>query len=396
MTTQTGMNGSSDTQLQGVSEALTTSSSTSAPAPTGRTVILCLTAFVASSILTGMLAIRGGERFPGRLSAVKVEVTAPVSGTMFHSEVEAGRVVIKQQPLFLISDTERAQKIETARREAEELRSTLNRTKAVCELEVKRLTAEIDTTRFNVEQALTSLIRDRFRMQFERAVSDRSIELLQQLNESEADSFAFSPLPNSTALSPFAATLVKDVQEQGRHENDLESIQARITLCEKRIEELEADRKLIASRVAAANGLSALQAQLAARETLLSSLDATPEAVTIEAPGYGTLGNLRVSLDETVERGDVLTEVYDRDQELVEARLPSRMAPYVRQGMQVIVFFPGDEGRRGEVVSVPVHVNEQSDRQQESQITVLVKSTGRAWPNLPIGSNVEVCLSAAD
>ena len=140
-------------------------------------------------------------------------------------------------------------------------------------------------------------------------------------------------------------------------------------------------------------GIAVIREQLqAARAELASQQDEVAEHLVV-SPAYGMTGLIQHKTGDRVSRGDVLLELFDRDDEFVRVEFPSRLAPQLRKGTHILLMFPGDEEREGEIDEVPPQVTSPAEGQdEESRIAVRVIPRGRAWPTLPVGSTVYATL----
>ena len=83
--------------------------------------------------------------------------------------------------------------------------------------------------------------------------------------------------------------------------------------------------------------------------------------------------------------GEVMLKILHSDRRYVILNVPAHRINEVEPGNTVGLIFPGGDQYRGKVSNLPMLA--ESDG---SQVTVRVDPSGRVWPAIPIGSQIEV------
>jgi len=355
------------------------------------TLTLVAIAFVGSIALLSSLSGSDADRYPGTLTAETTRLAAPADGVIELVDVRSGQVVLPGRELFVVVDEGLDREIQAAERQADLLKTNLSRANARADVELQKHARETDREVFETEIVLTELLRSQYQIRFEETAWSRSPNYF--------DALASTSIPQidlrSLAVPPHVAaesSRLQSIIEKGGIENDQETLKTRIDLCETRIRELRSGKQKLAETIRAAHGIPRLEDELAAARGAIDELQSRETALVVRSPVYGMAGVVDVFERASVSEGATLLEIFDRDAEYIEAELPSRLAPQVRAGLQVAVHFPGDEHREGEVESIPPQVEPAQKGKCDACLKIRIKAVGRAWPTLPIGTDVSVSL----
>ena len=361
------------------------------PASGRMTLALVAIAFVGSITLLTSLISSDAEHYPGTLTAETTRLTAPADGIVELVDVRSGQVVLPGRELFIVVDEGIDREVQAAERQADLLKTDLSRANARADVELQKHGRETDREIFETEIVLTELIRSQYQREFEETAWSRSPNYFEALASNSIPQIDLKSL----AIPPQVAaenSRLKSIIEKGGIENDQETLKTRIDLCETRIRELRSGKHKLAETIRAANGIPRLENELSAARDAIDELQSREAALVVRSPVYGMAGVVGVPERSPVSEGTVLLEIFDRDAEYVEAQLPSRLAPQVRAGLRVAVHFPGDEDREGEIEAIPPQVEPSSKAASDACLKVRIKAVGRAWPTLPIGTDVSVSL----
>lgn len=361
------------------------------PASGRLTLTLVALAFLGSITLLVSIVRSDAERYPGTLTAETTRLTAPADGIIELVDVRSGQVVLPGRELFIVVDEGLDREIKAAEHQADLLKTSLSRAKARADVELQRHGRETDREIFETEIVLTELIRSQYQRDFEETAWSRSPNYFEAL---ASNSIPQIDLKSLTIPPQVAAenSRLKSIIEKGGIENDKETLKTRIDLCETRIHELRSGKQKLAETIRAANGIPRLEDELAEARDAIDELQSREAALVVRSPVYGMAGVVDVPERASVAEGTVLLEIFNRDAEYVEAQLPSRLAPQVRAGLRVAVHFPGDEDREGEIEAIPPQVEPTSKGACDACLKIRIKAVGRAWPTLPIGTDVSVSL----
>ena len=361
------------------------------PASGRLTLTLVALSFAGSVILLASLLSSDAEHYPGTLTAETTRLTAPADGVIELVDVRSGQVVLPGRELFIVVDEGLDREIQAAERQADLLKTDLSRANARADVELQKHGRETDREIFETEIVLTELIRSQYQREFEETAWSRSPNYFEALASNSIPQIDLKSLAIPRQVAAENSRL-KSIIEKGGIENDQETLKTRIDLCETRIRELRSGKQKLAETIRAANGIPRLEDELSAARDVIDELQSREAALVVRSPVYGMAGVVDVPERSSVTEGTLLLEIFDRDAEFVEAQLPSRLAPQIRAGLRVAVHFPGEEDREGEIEAIPPQVEPATSGQCDACLKVRVKAVGRAWPTLPIGTDVSVRL----
>jgi multidrug efflux pump subunit AcrA (membrane-fusion protein) len=361
------------------------------PASLFRTLSMTTAALVLSVVVTGMVAQRGEMRFTGVLNAEVSRLSAPADGIVEWMEVKPGQIVLPGTELFIIRDTQLEERIHKAKLTLDGFRIDLAAAAARAELEIQQRTTTLDSEAFDTELTLTGLLQQQFQHDFESTALGDYIDLFDALASTEIPPVNLKLLAMPDKSQDFDR--LRAMIERSEVENSLEALQTRIDLCEARLRELRDAIDALPTRVEAAHRIPVIQASIDSTTAQLQELQSLEAERAVNSPIYGMAGVLRVQELEAVSEGDLLVEIFDRDREFVSVSLPMSLVATLEAGQEVTLHFPNDEERHGKIDSIPPQLMaEQSGPASEATFLVKVRSTGKPWPTLPIGSALEVSI----
>ena len=361
------------------------------PASLFRTLSMTTAALVLSVVVTGMVAQRGEMRFTGVLNAEVSRLSAPADGIVEWMEVKPGQIVLPGTELFIIRDTQLEERIHKAKLTLDGFRIDLAAAAARAELEIQQRTTTLDSEAFDTELTMTGLLQQQFQHDFESTALGDYIDLFDALASTEIPPVNLKLLAMPDKSQDFDR--LRAMIERSEVENSLEALQTRIDLCEARLRELRDAIDALPTRVEAAHRIPVIQASIDSTTAQLQELQSLEAERAVNSPIYGMAGVLRVQELEAVSEGDLLVEIFDRDREFVSVSLPMSLVATLEAGQEVTLHFPNDEERHGKIDSIPPQLMaEQSGPASEATFLVKVRSTGKPWPTLPIGSALEVSI----
>jgi multidrug resistance efflux pump len=124
----------------------------------------------------------------------------------------------------------------------------------------------------------------------------------------------------------------------------------------------------------------------------LASLQKQQDSLTIISPAHGMIGSIRHQSGDLIQAGESVVELLDDDRRHLTAYIPSSAVTGLHPGSRVELMFPGRQSRIGLVASIAPHAIP-ADRgvvASDSQVEVTIEPAGKLWPQLPIGSRVQV------
>ena len=356
-----------------------------------RTLTFTSIALLLSAVVTGSVARQSGDRFIGELNAEVSKLCAPADGIVEWMEVKPGQIVLPGTELFIIRDTQLEERIREAELTLDGFRVDLAAAAARSELELQQRTAELDAAAFDTELTLTGLLQQQFQKNFETTALGDYLSLFDSLASTEIPpvDLRMLAMPRQTQEYDRLRAMI----ERSEVENGLDALQTRIDLCEARLKELRRTVENMPVRIEAAHRIPVIRASIDSVSSELEELKQLEAERSVKSPIYGMAGVLRVQELESVAHGDLLVEVFDRDREFVTVSLPTSLVAKLEAGQRVELYFPNDEDREGEIDSIPPQLMpEEKGANNESTFSLKVRSIGKPWPTLPIGSSLEVSI----
>ncbi len=216
-----------------------------------------------------------------------------------------------------------------------------------------------------------------------------------------------APVPaatNAPAAAPAAATLVvQTVAAPVTPADDLSQTAAppentattathtptALTEAAAEIARLQSVRNELPARVDAATGVTAARAR---RDSLLNELQAlktTSPEIRVASPVYGIVGQVRGRAGTQVAARDVILKILHTDRRCVLVQVPTPRVHELSMGEEVELKFPGNQTYHGKVAELPLMADEHDGRTETTSL-VRIEPTGRLWPAVPIGCQIEV------
>lgn len=349
-------------------------------------------ALVLSVLATALVATSTEETYPGTLMTNSVTISSPATGNIEPLEFASGEIIIRGRELFLVTDEELEQRTLSAQKRVREIESRLAAAEATAKMRSDELLASVKSEIFDTEMKLADFLRKHFQHKFEvTAWSD-------YLDPQDAlVSTVTPPINLESAIMgrnrDSAEARIRAIISRANSENEVDSLEAKIGICDRRIKSLQKRSEEIVESTEISLGIAVIREQLqTAKAELVSQQDEQADHLVV-SPAYGMTGLIQHRTGDRVHKGDVLLEVFDRDDEFVRVEFPSRLAAQLRKGTPVSLIFPGDEAREGEIDEVPPQVTSPAQGEEtDSRIAVRVIPCGRAWPTLPVGSTVYATL----
>lgn len=373
------------------SEPLTASpQETSHPArvaPLGRTIALLGATFGLSVVLTGSISRSKQDRFPGRLLADKDAILATTDGTLSEIMVKSGEVVSENQPLVVLAKPKMQVQLDGIDQQIQRLEAELCSAQAKAGVESQRLVEELDQQIFKLEDQIAVLGGDCFIERVRAKAWSEQSNYITALTSTEVPITGIQPL---TKDFKNPRTEIQSILQEAEAENRAETLKARIELCQNRLTIIRSRKDQVVKQYESAVGVPQIEKQLAQVRQQRDDLSQKSEPETMQSRRYGITGSIARQPNEEVKAGDVLLEVFDRDHEFLEAHVPARLASVLKPGAIVLVHFPDDVTREGQIEAIPPETSRTS--KNESDITIRVLPTGKVWPYLPVGSTVDVSI----
>ena len=161
---------------------------------------------------------------------------------------------------------------------------------------------------------------------------------------------------------------------------------------ELRLRKLEEHRQVLPLQVRRAAGLESIRVQYDEAAQRLADMEALSRDVSVISPSYGKVGQVRYKQGDTMSPGEIMLKILHTDRRYVLLHVPTGRVNEVHLGTSVDLLFPGNEKYQGKVVNVPMLAESQIPDGQ-SLASVRVEPAGKLWPEIPIGSQIDVIIS---
>lgn len=359
------------------------------------TARLVLAGLIVSGIATGYLTRDNSERFAGYLQTETHQVVSPVDGVVEFVDFRTGQVVLPGRELFSIRSTQLETQIAAAEDAVSKATENLQAACAESKLMREQRLVGLGQGIFQTKLQLSEFIQAEYQHKFEVTAIEESIELFDALATTKPPMVDLeSVIINSRKSSEQAE--VFSIINRATRANQLETLQAKISLCENHLKELSVSKNNIAKQIDSFFHIDELKSRVEEAQSQLDDVSSQDENHLILAPVFGMAGVMDCKLDDRVQTGDVLAEFFDRDREFIDVQLPSRVIATLNADSLVALHFPNDVEREGKIESIPPHVSTPGTKEQpESTLRLRVLTTGKPWPSIPVGSTVYVSLVEA-
>ena len=190
----------------------------------------------------------------------------------------------------------------------------------------------------------------------------------------------------STQPAPLATTMAQTTTTQNSH-NSLLQLEAQSI--ESLLQSLEELRSRLPPQVIRAARVEHLRTQHQDAQERLARMKSLSLETAVVCPAYGTIGEVRYREGDCMVRDEIMIKILHTDRKYVVARIPTAQIKELQPGTQVDVIFPGHDTCLGTTTNLPMVTNRNLINGR-SMASVRVESTGRSWPEIPIGSPIEV------
>lgn len=379
------------------------------PASAIRTVSLLAFALFAGCLFVYWLSLRSNHPLTGVLSADITTLRVPTDSRLIETHVLAGDEVYSGDKLLTLEKTEHLSMIDSQERRVNELARQLRQATAKSELDLEwrtrdlereisdvrtraRLFQEVKSPRPLTDPVRSASLHDRplayqpFGMVSQSkmvatrvAVANSMVFVSGHSGESSID----EPRPESVPLPRTVLASEPAVEDVFSAESrDMES----------RLSRLEELRTVLPEQVRRAAGVESVRVQFEEASQRLAEFKALSRNVSVLCPAYGKVGQVRYKQGDTMSPGETMLKILHTDRRYILAHVPTRRVNEVEPGMMVSLSFPGNHLYRGKVSNLPM-LAEANAANGQSLASVRIEPVGKLWPEIPIGSQIEVVIA---
>ncbi len=166
---------------------------------------------------------------------------------------------------------------------------------------------------------------------------------------------------------------------------------AHVLSLEARLERLESLRAALPDQVRQAAGLEHIRVRFDDAVNRLEEMKSVSRELAVTSPSYGVVGQVRFREGDLMQEGEIMLKILHTDRRYVIVYVPTRRVNELQPGNEVELIFPGKERYRGQVTDLPMLADTLVPG-TESMAAVRVEQAGRLWPQVPIGSQIDVAI----
>jgi multidrug efflux pump subunit AcrA (membrane-fusion protein) len=335
---------------------------------------------------------RHGEvRFAAYLEAHKTPVTAEHPGRVETlSKSEGDRITIGD-PLLNLTDSQLMREIQLQKDEVARSEIQLNQCLAEADLDLQWRTNDLDDKIIDYQLRSAGYLKEKYDFELQKSM------LADMLSSNQT---AALPDPDSLISSLMVEDRLPRVEEMTTAlkletmTNATDVSSAQVEICEQQLKRLEEVKQSLPTTVRRKAGVDAAEATLARARAMLEQTEARRTELTVTSTAVGKVGVYRVKVGDHVQPGQTIVELLDDARRFLRVEVPSSKISELKVAQSVDITFPGGAKRTGRIQmiapqAIPTDANSHG---AESLILVRVEQTGELWPDLPVGTRVDVSL----
>lgn len=381
------------------------------PASGTRTITVLVCALMAGCFVVWWLNRRAQIPMTGVLAAEITSLRVPADSRLLNTHVKAGDEVFSGQTLLTLEKTEHMQQIVRQTQQVHQLAEKLQQANSRAALDLQwrsqQLDQEISDTerRARLLQNLISPSSDQLGVlpSSEAALSSgsgplQSVSSPREVTASRIDRvnalLFMSGSSGATTLKSISSLTAPIMTARLPRRGDAWSVDSEVLRLEAetirtRLQRLTQLRSELPAQVQLAAGVEHLRIRHRDAQKRLKLMESLSRETTVLCPAYGIIGQMRFQIGDRMKRDDVMVKILHRDRRFVIVHPPADQVAELQPGVRVAVLFPGRDDCQGVVADLPMIAG--STAADGTTVTaVRVESTGRNWPDLPVGSTVEV------
>ena len=362
------------------------------PAPPHRTLLLLMLTLMAGLAATNWLDHRSASRtLVGYLRASRNVITAPVDAVVREVREQPGAVVTPGTVMVLLFNDELERQVADRRSVLPTLEASLSQSQAQADVELSLKLRDLDREEFEVRTLAANHLAKQYYNELLQTAWEEMLEMSDGLasNGGQDLIYRLGALPR---LMTSDDVRMKTVMRRQAARNAASVSAAQAKLCRERTAKIVALRSSLPEKIRRANGVDVATHQLAHARATLEALEERRKRLTLTAGAHGTVGLHLKQPGDRVVNGEEIVELYDRERQHIALPVPSRVIDRYPVGTLVRLRFSGSIRCRGRVSIVPPHTEQdvETPTGDDPLVRVTIEPIGRLWPDVPIGSSVEV------
>ncbi|MCA9016853.1 MAG: HlyD family efflux transporter periplasmic adaptor subunit [Planctomycetaceae bacterium] len=329
------------------------------------------------------------DTYVGSLQAPKTIIIAKNDAMIQDIHVNEGQTVSSGEVIVTLFDQSLDKNWKAKQQELVALEAELKQSKAKSEVELALRNKEIESEVFNAKLKSSQYLKEQYIHQITNLAWQDFLQDYDTISSSGSNEEVFRSLVYESRLPDENRITAMLRQESAR--NSAEVFAARVKLCEEQMAELKAIQKKLPNQIRLAMGVEVIMNRLDQVKSELKQLETQREALQLKAGRYGMVGNFEYEIGDPIQKGTPIVELFDKEHPYLIVEVPSRQISLFDEGTEVKIAFSGNTKGKG----VVRRISEQAIQKpglSETMILVYVEPAGRLWPDLPIGTTVDISL----
>lgn len=356
-----------------------------------KTVLICL-ASLAAGVGVAFWIDRAGEvRFAGYLQAHTTAVTAEHPGRVAVLSCKEGDRVSIGDTLLQMTDGQLLQEISVQKDEVARNEVQLQQCLAEADLELQWRTNELEQRIVDYQLRSASYLKEKYDFELEKSMLSDVLASNQTAALNDADTMFKTFVVERGVPELERMTTALKLENVA---NAVEVSAAQVEICEQQLKRLEGVKETLPQTVRRKAGVDTAEATLARSKAILQRIEERRSELDVDSTAVGKVGVFRVQVGDHVTPGQTLVELLDDARRHLRVEVPSSQISGLVVDQSVCVRFPGGLRRTGRIERIAPQAipTDNNSHGAESLIIVHVEQTGELWPDVPIGTRVDVTL----
>ncbi|MDG2129283.1 MAG: hypothetical protein P8K08_14895 [Fuerstiella sp.] len=382
------------------------------PASLVRTVTMLGCALLVGCLFVYWLGIQSNPPIRGLLAADITSLRVPAEARLLKTNVSPGDEVFSGDSLLTLEKTEYLETISVHEQRVRELDQRLRQADAQAALDLEWRTRELDhelsevRTRAHLIQEVKRTPTEQFRsasLKYSRHIATgtgvyavSNARTLTSSNGFPNPMIFVSGESGQSSIDvprpPFLPAPARSRTVQASEGNGETVLSIEAQNVEMRLQKLEELREVLPQQVRRAAGVESIRIQFDEASQRLADLISLSREVDVICPAHGKIGLVRYKVGDTMSTGEIMLKILHTDRRYVLLNLPTHRVHEIEPGTSVALIFPGNDRYRGKVSNLPM-LAEAAVLDGQSVATVRVEPCDKLWPEIPIGSQIDVLLN---
>ncbi len=356
-----------------------------------RTMFVCLAALVAGIGVAVWYERHGQDRFDGYLEAHTTPIIADRAGRITAIAQPEGHRVTIGDSLATLSDEALETEIGALQDEIAQAEVGHQQCLAEAELDLQWRLAELDQKIVDYQLRSASYLKEKYDYELEKSMLADVLALNQTASLKDGDAMfkAFIVEGGVPEIERMTTALKMETMA-----NAADVSGAQVEICEQQLNRLETAKTSLPATVRRKSGVDAAEAGVARAKAQLERVEGTRAGLTISSLAVGKVGVYRIQVGDHVTPGQTIVELLDDARRHLRVEIPSSRISGFAVDQAVTVHFPGGARRTGRIERIAPQAipTDNNSHGHESLILVHVEQTGVLWPEVPVGTHVEVSI----